>query len=261
MELEGKVAIVTGGSQGIGKAIALAYAREGADVVLAARSREKIEAVARQISETGRRALGVPTDVSKKSDVEAMVTETIGRFGKLDILVNNVGIAGPNAAVVEIKEEEWDEVMAVNLKGTMLCSQAALKHMIPQKRGWIINMSAIGGIRGYPRRSPYGVSKWGINGFTQALAVEVGPQNIQVNAICPGPVAGERLATVIARQAKATGVTPEEIEEGFRKKSPMGKIVTETEVAELAVFLASERSSGITGQIINIMAGYEIGVY
>src|SRR3972149_858345 len=109
MELEGKVAIVTGGSQGIGKAIALAYAREGADVVLAARSREKVEAVARQISETGRRALGVPTDVSKKSDVEAMVTETIGRFGKLDILVNNVGIAGPNAAVVEIKEEEGDE--------------------------------------------------------------------------------------------------------------------------------------------------------
>lgn len=260
MELKGRVAIITGGGQGIGKAIALTYAREGADVVVAARSRDKVEAVAKQISGMGRRAIGVPTDVSKRGDVEFMVAQTVERFGKIDILVNNAGIAGPNAAVIEMKEEEWDEVMAVNVKGTMLCSQAALKYMIPQKSGRIINMSSVGGIRGYPRRSPYGVSKWGINGFTQALAIEVGPYNIHVNAICPGPVAGERLNTIIMRQAKAAGVSPEEIEDGFKKKSPLGKIVSEEEVAELAVFLASERSNSITGQIINIMAGYEIGV-
>ncbi len=260
MELRGKVAIVTGGGQGIGKAIALAYAREGADVVLAARSREKIEAAARQIEETGRQALAVPTDVSKKSDVEVMVTKALERFGKIDILVNNVGIAGPTAAVVELKEEAWDEVMAVNLKGTMLCSQAVLKHMIPQKSGRIINLSSVGGLRGYPRRSPYGVSKSGINSFTQTLAVEVGPYNIYVNAISPGPVLGDRLTMIFERQAKAAGVSPKEIEEGVRKKSPLGKTITEEEVAQLAVFLASDRSSGITGQIINITAGYEIGV-
>ncbi len=260
MELREKVALITGGGQGIGKAIALAYAREGADVVVAGRSREKVEAVVRQISEVGRRALAVPADVSKRNDVELMVSQTLERFGKIDILVNNVGIAGPNAAVVEMKEDEWDEVMAVNLKGPMLCSQAVLRHMIPRKSGRIINMSSIGGIRGYPRRSPYGVSKSGINAFTQALAIEVGPHNIYVNSICPGPVLGDRLAMIFERQAKATGVSPEEIEQGIRKKSPLGKIVSEQEVAELAVFLASDRSSGITGEIINITAGSEIGV-
>jgi len=260
MELKGKVAIVTGGGQGIGKAIALAYAREGADVALAARNREKIEAVARQVSEMGRPAFGVPADVSKRGDVESMVAQTMERFGKIDILVNNVGIAGPTAAVIDMKEEEWDEVMAVNLKGTMLCSQAVLKHMIPKKSGRIINLSSLGGIRGYPRRSPYGVSKPWINSFTQTLAVEAGPYNIYVNAISPGPVLGDRLTMIFERQAKATGVSPKEIEEGIRKKSPLGKIVTEAEVAELAVFLASDRSSGITGQIINITAGFEIGV-
>ena len=258
MELQGNTAIVTGAGQGIGKAIALAFAKEGADLVLAARSQEKLEEVARECQALGRKALPLGADVSKKGQVQALVEAAIKNFGKIDILVNNAGIAGPNAPVTEVKEEEWDEVLDINLKGTFLCSQAVLKEMIPRRSGRIINMSALGGIRGYPRRSPYSVSKWGINGFTQTLAMEAGPYNIQVNALCPGPVRGERLLRVFQREADATGTTLEKILGSFEARSPLRKIVTEEEVAQLAVFLASERSNGITGQVINIMAGFEL---
>lgn len=261
MELSGKTAIVTGAGQGIGKAIALAFAQEGADVVLAARSQDKLKEVARQVETLGRKALAIGADVSKKEQVRALVVVAMENFGKIDILVNNAGIAGPNAPVTELKEEDWDEVFDINLKGTFLCSQAVLKEMIPRRSGRIINMSALGGIRGYPRRSPYGCSKWAINGFTQTLALEAGPYNIYVNALCPGPVHGERLHRVFQREAEATGTTLAKILELFEARSPLKKIVTEEEVAQVAVFLASEKSNGVTGQIINIMAGCELAVY
>ena len=191
MKLEGKVAIVTGASRGIGKAIALALAREGADVVVAARTEEEkgplpgtIHKTADEIRALGRRALAVRTDVTKEEEVEAMVRTTLDQFGSIDILVNNAGINVPGA-MVEVSTKRWDLIMAVNLRGTFLCTRAVLPRMMEQKRGSIINLSSILGTRVIEGGVPYGVTKAAIERFTSGLAEEIKGYNIAVNALCP----------------------------------------------------------------------------
>ena len=256
MRLEGKVAIVTGGGKGIGRAISLAFAREGADVVVAARTESALKEVALEIETIGRRSLAIVTDLSAPEQSMAMVDRTLEEFGKIDVLVNNSGIGGPTASVADMDLEEWNQVLAVNLTGTMLCAKHVLKKsMIPRQSGIIINISSAFGRKGVGLRSPYCASKWGVIGFTQSLAWEAGKYGIRVNCIAPGAVEGDRIEWVLRERSKVLGMGFEELVESKKAEAPLGRMVKPEEVAELVVFLASEESSGITGQTIDCDAG------
>jgi len=260
MRLNKKVAIVTGGGVGIGKAISLAFASEGAVVVVAARTQPRLETVAGEIRSRGGRAIAIQTDVSDENQVKKMVAQTLSEYGQIDILVNNSGIAGPAINVVDIKLEDWNEVLAINLTGAMLCSREVLKSMIARQSGNIINISSAAGRGGLAIRSPYCASKWGIIGLTQTLAVEVGEYNIRVNCIAPGPVEGERIENVMKAEAEAMGLTYEAVRSRSTADAALGRMVTATEIANTAVFLVSDESSGITGQVFDVNAGSRISV-
>jgi len=256
MQLDGRVAIVTGGGIGIGRAIALALAKEGADVVVAARTERALKQVAKEIEGLGRRSLAVVTDLLQPEQPVAIVEKTLAKFGKIDILVNNAGAEGPISNVAEMDLKGWNDLLAVNLTGAMLCSRYVLeKSMIPRKSGVIINISSAAGRKGLPTRSAYSSSKFAIIGFTQSLAAEVGRYGIRVNAIAPGAVEGERIERVFNIAAKNMGISYEQVVANSNARSALGRMVKPEEVADLAVFLASEQSSAITGQTINIDAG------
>jgi NAD(P)-dependent dehydrogenase (short-subunit alcohol dehydrogenase family) len=259
MNLKGKVAIVTGGGKGIGKAISLAFAREGADVVLAARTESSLKEVASEINAMGRMSLVVVTDLANPLHPSIMVDKALDKFGKVDILVNNSGIEGPILNIADMDLEGWNETLAVNLTGIMLCTKYVLsKSMIPRKSGNVINISSGVGRRGMAVRSAYTVTKWGIIGFTQSLAFEVGKYGIRANCITPGAVEGERLDRVLNKSSKTTGIPYEKLVNNITVQTAMGRLVKPGEVAELAVFLASEQSGGITGQTVNCDLGIEM---
>jgi NAD(P)-dependent dehydrogenase (short-subunit alcohol dehydrogenase family) len=255
MKLLDKVAVITGGGRGIGRAISLTFAREGADVSLAARSTDMMEEVAREIRRLGRRALVNTTDITRLEQVERTVKRTLEEFSRIDILVNNSGIAGPTAYVHEISPEEWDETFNVNLRGAFICCRAVVPIMIRQGGGKIINIASMTGKRPLPMRTPYCATKMGLIGFTRSLASELGSFKINVNAICPGAVEGPRIERVIRNAAAAEGTTEEEVRRRFISTSPLGRMVSAEDVARLAVFLASDDSKNITGQDINVTAG------
>jgi len=259
MQLEGKVAIVTGGGKGIGRAISLAFASEGADVVVAARTNAPLKEVASEIEAMGRKSLVVVTDLRHPEPALTLVDRTLEKFGKVDILVNNSGIEGPIMNVAEMDLEGWNELLAVNLTGAMLCAKYVLeKSMIPRQSGIIINISSGQGRKGPPLRSAYGSSKFAMIGLTQSLASEVGQYGIRVNCIAPGPVEGERIERVIKTTREKMGLSAEQFMAGAGARSALGRIVKPEEVAALAVFLASEQSSAITGQTINCDAGMQM---
>lgn len=187
MKLENHIAIITGGGRGIGRATALAFAREGADVVLAARTPSEIEGVAGEVRALGRDALAIPTDVTQKSQVDAMVKQTYERFGKVDILVNNAGVAIHNP-IPKIREEDWDANIAVNLKGVFLCTQAVFSQMCERKYGHIVNVSSISGKHGHRNGGAYCAAKFGVVGFTETTNNEGRPHGVKAYAVCPGPV-------------------------------------------------------------------------
>jgi len=258
MKLEDQAAIVTGAGRGIGKEIALALAREGADVVLASRDQDALDRVAHEIRDLGRRALVVRTDVSDEAQVAAMTDSALKEFGRIDILVNNAGLVGPTMPLAKLSREDWDHVMAVNLTGAFLCSRAVIPHMMSQGSGCIINIASIAGKLAYALRSPYAVSKWGMLGLSRTLAQELGPHNIRVNAICPGPTAGERMQGVIAGRAKELGRPVEEVERTYLEGTALKRMVDPTHVAAAVVFLASQEGSSITGEAIDISAGFSL---
>ena len=258
MRLEDKVAIVTGGGRGIGKAISMAFASEGATVVIAARTSSRTDDTIEKIKSDGGRAKAVQTDVSDEKQVQRLVAETIGECGKVDVLVNNSGIGGPTVNVVDLRLQDWNEVLAINLTGSMLCAREILRHMIPRKKGNIINIGSDGGRFGYPMRSPYCVSKWGIIGLTETLAVEVGQYNIRVNCISPAAVKGERLINVVTGRSKATGVPFGDLMSKITATYSLQRPTEEAEVAAAAVFLASDESSGITGHTLVVNCGHHI---
>jgi len=254
-ELQDKVAIITGGGHGIGKAIALAYAGAGAAIVLAARSVAPMEETCAELKRRGARALHVQTNVVSEPDCERMVAQTIGAFGRVDILVNNAGVAGPTARLTEVSLAQWQEVMDINLTGCWLASRAALPAMARQGAGQIVNISSLAGREAYPMRSPYAASKWGLIGLTQTLAAEWGRSGIRVNAICPGPVAGARIEQVIRDRAKAMGLSEEQVRRAMLGRTALDRMVTEEECARVALFLVGPESAGVTGQSINVDAG------
>jgi NAD(P)-dependent dehydrogenase (short-subunit alcohol dehydrogenase family) len=258
MELANRVAIVTGGGRAIGRAIALRLALAGAQVVITGRQHEELAAAAREIQALGRRALAVTGDVSQEEQVHAMTAAALDEFGRIDILVNNAGIIGPTAPVAMISRKEWDEVLAVNLTGAFLCAKAVLPKMMEQRSGKIINIASVAGRLAYPLRSPYAVSKWGMIGLTRTLAQEAGPYNIQVNAVCPGPVEGERMQRVIAQRAQELGRSVEEVERAYTETTALKRMVREDDVAALVAFLASAGADNITGQAIDVSAGYAL---
>ena len=228
MKLEGKVAIVTGGSRGIGRAIALAFAREGARTVIAARSVGEIQKVAREIQGLKQDVLAIQVDVSKEEDVTRMVAQTIERFGTIDILVNNAGINLPNRNVVDLTLEEWEQILAVNLTGAFLTTKAALPIMMERRRGKIINISSRGGRKGAAGRGPYRASKAALINLTETVAAEVRDYGIDVNAICPGAVDTRMMAEISAG-----------------RKADLSHLMHPDEIAKVALFLASEDSSAI----------------
>jgi len=258
VRLNDKVAIVTGGGRGIGKAISVAFASEGATVVIAARTSARLDDTIEKIKAGGGRAKAIQTDVSDEKQVQGLVAETINDYGRVDILVNNSGIGGPTVNVVDLTLQDWSEVLAVNLTGSMLCAREVLKHMIPRRRGNIINIGSDAGRFGYPMRSPYCVSKWGIIGLTETLAIEVGQYDIRVNCISPAAVKGERLINVVKGRSKATGIPFEELMSKIAEDYSLQRPTEEGEVAAAAVFLASDESSGITGHTLVVNCGHHI---
>ena len=258
MKLEGKVAIVTGGGGGIGKAIALRYTREGAAVVVAGPTKEKIDAVEKEILDSGGRAQAVHTDVAEEADVERMVKATLSNYGQIDILVNNAGVAGPTALVSDVTREDWDRTFAINLTGAFLCAKHVLPYLMERRRGCILNITSIAGLQAYAYRSPYCASKWGMIGLTQTLAQEAGQYGVTANAIAPGPVRGPRIEYVIRNRAEQMKLPYEEVVRQYVEPTALKRMVEEEDIAAMAVFLASDEGANITGETLNISAGYRL---
>jgi NAD(P)-dependent dehydrogenase (short-subunit alcohol dehydrogenase family) len=258
MRLKDRVAIITGGGRGIGKAISLAFASEGAIVVVAARTSSMLDETIEKIESGGGKAEAIRTDVSDEKQVQRLVAEVIKAYGRVDILVNNSGIGGPTVNVVDLKLRDWNEVLAINLTGSMLCAREVLRHMIQRRTGNIINIGSDAGRFGYPMRSPYCVSKWGIIGLTETLAIEAGQYDIRVNCISPAAVRGERLINVVTGRSKATGVPFEDLMGKITANYALQRPTEEAEVAAATVFLASDESSGITGHTLVVNCGHYI---
>jgi NAD(P)-dependent dehydrogenase (short-subunit alcohol dehydrogenase family) len=258
MKLQDKVAVVTGGGRGIGKEIALSLAHEGAYLLVSGRQRDVLEQTVAEIEKLGGRALLTVTDVSNEAQVKQMIDTAIQSFGKVDILVNNAGIAGPTAPVNNLSQEDWDHVIAVNLTGAFLCARAVIPQMIERRAGKIINISSVAGKMAYALRSPYAASKWGMLGLSASLAQELGAHNIQVNAICPGPTAGDRMQAVISGRAREMGVPYEEVEKAYVAGTALKRMVDPKHVAAAVVFFCSDEGNSITGEALEISAGYSI---
>ena len=249
-----RVAVVTGGGYGLGRVIALTLAREGAHVVVAARNVERLERTAADIQRLGRRGLAVVTDITDEAQVVSMVERTVAELGPVDILVNNAAITAEWKPIVETSLEYWNQAIAVNLTGAMLCARECLKQMLPQKRGAIVNIAGTGARQGVANMGPHSSSKFGLIGLTQSLAMEVAGQGVRVNAVCPWAVEGEHLRQINENRVRQGEPDGDHLER-LNKASPMGRIVRPEEVAETVVFLASDLSGAITGQTIDVTTG------
>jgi 3-oxoacyl-[acyl-carrier protein] reductase len=248
VQLKDKIAIITGAGRGIGRAIASAYAREGAHMVAVARTLAEIQEMVQEVQGLGRRALAVQADVSRNLEAEAMVRTTLNEFGHIDILVNSAGVYGPIGPLVTLDPEKWLQTIAINLGGTFLCCRAVLPTMMRQKHGKIINLSGGGATSPRTNFSAYAVSKTAIVRLTDTLAQEVRPYNIQVNAIAPGGVNTPLIDAVLAAGEAAGQVA---LEEARRIKAGHGTPIEE--VTALAIFLASDTSDGLTGRLISVV--------
>src|SRR3972149_3334634 len=248
-DLTGKVAIVTGASKGLGKAMVLGMADAGADIVLVSRTLKDLEVVAEEIRAKGRNALSVPADVSKSADIERMVKEAMDKFGKIDVLVNNTGISG-DKPVLKMEEEYWDYVMSVNLKAPFLCSKAVGAEMVKRKKGKIINISSITFTMAIPNMTSYCASKAGVVQFPKALPLEWARHNIQVNAICPG-----YFRTPMNEEFFSSEAGKKIIEQTL----PLKRLGEPEELVGSGIFFASDASNFTTGAVLVVDGGQILG--
>ncbi len=245
--LKDKVALVTGASQGIGRATSLALAEAGAKVAIAARNTEKLASLAAEIAGAGGEALAVPMDVADPAQVKTGFQQLLAKFGKLDILVNNAAITRDTLAL-RMKLEDWDAVLRTNLTGAHLCIQQALGAMLKQRAGRIINITSVVAETGNAGQANYVASKAGLIGLTRAIAVEVASRNITVNAIAPGFIA-----------TPMTDPLSQEIKDKMKSMIPLGRFGTDRDVAAAIVFLASDEAGYITGQVLDVNGGLHMG--
>jgi NAD(P)-dependent dehydrogenase (short-subunit alcohol dehydrogenase family) len=262
MRLEGRVSVVTGGGRGIGRAICLALAREGSDLVIASDVKGEVDEVAAEVARTGRDALPYELDVTKPEQVEALAETTVERFRKVDVLVNNAGIVGKRAFVSQSDDAVWRRTIEVNLFGTYYCTKAFLPRMIEQKQGRIINIASISGKQASPTNSAYSASKHAVIGLTRTVAAELGIlglPGITVNAVCPGVVNTGMITGpggVVDELARVLQVSPESVlEDRIKPLSIQRRLLEPEEIAETVVHLASDAGRGITGQAVNVCAG------
>jgi NAD(P)-dependent dehydrogenase (short-subunit alcohol dehydrogenase family) len=254
-QLEGKVALITGASKGIGRVMSRLFAREGAAVVCAARSRGLVEETAALIEGAGGRAVAVTGDAATEADVQKMVAAAAQGFGKLDVLVNNAGDGGPTKRVQEYTSDDWFYTINSCLTSSYMCTRFAVPEMIRAGGGAIVNISSTAGRRGLPFRIGYCSAKAGQVGMTYGLALELAPHNIRVNAIAPGAVEGDRIDRVIAGQAEVRGVAVEDMRRSFVERSPLKRMTTAEDIATLAVYLCSDAARNLSGQCIAVTAG------
>ena len=241
---ERKTVLVTGASRGIGKEVALKYAENGYDVIINyVSNKTDVKALENEFKEKGVDCLILKADVSKQEEVQELVEKAIEKFGKIDVLVNNAGITKDNL-LMRMSEEEFDKVLEINLKGTFLVTKAVTKYMMKKRTGSIINLSSVVGVVGNAGQCNYSASKAGIIGFTKSIAKELASRNIRANAVAPGFI-----------ETDMTSVLPDNVKESIHNQIPLKRMGNAKEVAELIYFLGSEKSSYITGQVINIDGG------
>ncbi len=244
MILLGKTAVITGGSRGIGRAIALKLAENGANIVVNyTNNSQKAQEVVDLIKSMGRDALAIKADISNSEDVKELAKKVESHFKNIDILINNAGITR-DSLLIRMKDEDWDNVLNINLKGTYLCTKYIGKKMMKQRSGKIVNVSSVVGIMGNPGQSNYSASKAGVIGFTKSIAKEFSSRGINVNAVAPGFI-----------ETDMTSTLSEDIKKGYSKNVPLGRLGSPQDIANLVMFLCSEESSYITGQIINVDGG------
>lgn len=245
--LKDKVAIVTGGSRGIGKAIALAFAQAGADVVVCSRTLPDLEKVAEEIRGLGRRSLAVPTDITSKDSIDNLVNKVVKEFGTIDILVNNAVMLTIGVPLLDLREDGWDKMMNTDLKGYYLCSQAVGRVMVDRRRGNIINIASTLAFRALPKSGAYCIAKAGVVMLTKVLALELAKYNIRANAIAPG---------LTRTKFSERALKDDRVLKAREEATPLGRIGEPSDMVGAALFLASAASSYITGQTICVDGGY-----
>jgi len=244
MNFNGKTVIVTGGSRGIGRAIALDFAKAGANVVVNYnRSADKAEEVVKEVEALGTKGLAVQCDVSKQDDVDKLLKEAVDTFGTVDFLINNAGVT-KDTLILRMKEDDWDRVLDTNLKGTFMTTKVIGKYMLKKRQGRIVNITSVVGIMGNAGQSNYAASKAGVIGFTKSVAKEFASRGITVNAVAPGFIASDM-----------TDVLSDEVKEAYAKAIPLGKMGEPEDVANAVKFLCSDMSKYITGQVVQVDGG------
>ena len=244
----GSRVLVTAGAAGIGRAIAQTFVDNGARVHVCDVDDKALAGLPAKITRTH-------ADVANLQDVERLFSDVQRHLGGLDVLINNAGIAGPTAKVEDIKPEDWDRCIAIDLNGMFYCTRKAMPMIKAAGGGSIVNLSSAAGLHGFPQRSPYCAAKWGVVGFTKALSVEAGPDKVRVNCICPGIVEGERIDRVVDAKAKSLGVSREAFLDKFLETTSMRSTVSAQEIANMAFFLATDAAKHITGQALAVDAG------
>lgn len=257
--LAGKVAIVTGAAKGLGAAITEALASQGADLVMASRDEAALGQHAARIDARygSRQTITTPCNVIDESEVERMINRAVDHFGGIDILVNNAGGTGPiETPAQDVSLEEFRKILELNVLGTFLPCKAAIPHLIRRGEGRIVNIAGTSGLRGYRNRVGYSSSKWAVRGLTKTLALELGPYNVTVNAVCPNVTHGSRMDRIVEEKARKLGLTSQEVYEDFVNNTALGRFIDEEDIGAAVLFLVSPGARNITGQDLVVDAGW-----
>ena len=257
--LDGRVAIVTGASKGIGRALGLRFALEGAKVGCAARSADLVKETAAQVQKAGGQAIAVVCDASNEDDVRRLVEVTVKAFGKIDTLVNNAGDGGPTKPVQDYLMEDWRYTIDSCLTSSYLCTRFVVPEMIKAGGGAIVNISSMAGRRGLPYRIGYCSAKAGQVGMTYGMAVELAPHGIRVNCVAPGAVEGDRIDRVIAGQAEVRGISVDAMRKAMIEHSPLKRMVTADDIVDATLFFCSDMARSVSGQVLAVNAGEPAG--